>query len=483
MVCEGGFDAIVGNPPYIRIQNMKQYSPKEVAYYQSETSPYTCARSHNFDKYNLFIERALSLLKPTGRLGYIIPHKFFTIRAGQALRQLLVSGKHLNEIVHFDVQQVFETRRTTYTCLLFLNKQSTPAFTVEHVSDLNRWRYGTPGSVEHYDARAVSDNSWEFVSPQLKTLFERLRAEKPTTLEQVAHIFVGVQTSDDKIYIIHPTVETETSATFTDIKGISWTLEKAILRPCLHDVELPPFTTPQPNTYIIFPYYIVESKALLYTPEEMQEQFPECWDYLCSHKDRLLSRSIQGYTEDTWYRYGRSQSLTKFNGEPKLIWPVLSVEPRYAYDAQDIVFTGGGNGPYYALRPLAETSLSLYYLQALLYHPVIEVMVRARGSVFRGGYTSHGKQFIKDLPIRTVDFSNPAEVADYNEIVRLVQQLITAKQRETQSTTPRQKNVFTKQASLLRKKIETIVAKLYQLTEDDVNVVSEFLSSDEGDAS
>ena len=396
---------------------------------------------------------------------------------------MLASGQHLDEIVHFGVQQVFETRRTTYTCLLFLNKQPTPVITVEHVSDLNRWRYGTLGIVENYDARTVSDEPWEFVSPQLQNLFKHLRSENPTTLEQVAQIFVGVQTSDDKIYIIHPTAETETSVIFTDIQGVSWTIEKTILRPCLHDVEFPAFTTPQPNTYIIFPYHIVENKACLYTQKEMQKQFPQCWNYLCSHKDRLLSRGIQGYTEDTWHRYGRSQSLIKFNGDPKLIWPVLSLEPRYAYDAQDIMFTGGGNGPYYALRPLAETSFSLYYLQALLYHPVIEAMVRTRGSAFRGGYVSHGKQFIKDLPVRTIDFSNPAEVADHDELVVLVQQLIAVKQREGQATTPRQKNVFTKQARLSRKKIETIVAKLYQLTEDDLNIVTEFFSLDEGDTS
>ncbi len=203
----GGFDAIVGNPPYIRIQNMVRYSPKEAAYYQSETSPYTCARSHNFDKYSLFIERALSLLKPTGRLGYIVPHKFFTIQSGRALRQLLASGQHIDEIVHFGVQQVFGAQRTTYTCLLFLNKQTTPVFQVEHVAALQAWRYGTRGLCETYQAGTVSDTPWEFVSPQLKTLFERLRSENPTVLEKVAQIFVGVQTSADNIYILHPTSE------------------------------------------------------------------------------------------------------------------------------------------------------------------------------------------------------------------------------------------------------------------------------------
>ncbi len=275
--------------------------------------------------------------------------------------------------------------------------------------------------------------------------------------------------------------ETETSVEFTDIGGVSWSLEKTILRPCLRDVALPPFSVPQPNAYIIFPYHIVDRKACLYTPEEMQQQFPACWKYLKAHKDKLRQRNVQGYTKDTWYRYGRSQSLTKFNGDPKLIWPVLSLEPRYVHDEQDIVFTGGGNGPYYALRVLPDESLSLLYLQAILSHPVFEAMVRMRSSVFRGGYRSYGKQFIKDLPIKTIDFSEPEEAALHNELVKNVQQMIVAIQGEMQATTPRQKSVFAKQAKLLRKKVETTVAKLYNLSQDDLKIVHEYLTPDKGD--
>ena len=117
-------------------------------------------------------------------------------------------------------------------------------------------------------------------------------------------------------------------------------------------VELEGFQRLAPNTYIIFPYKIADEKAVLYTPAEMQANFPLCWAYLCAHKDQLEKRALQGKTADNWYRFGRNQSLTQFDNQPKLIWPVLSIEPRYAYDDQNIVFTAGGNGPYYALRPL-----------------------------------------------------------------------------------------------------------------------------------
>ena len=469
---EGGFDAIVGNPPYIRIQNMVHYSPREVQYYQSEASPYTCAQSDNFDKYNLFIERGLSLLNPTGRLGYIVPHKFFSLKSGRALRKLLAKGQHVAEIVHFGVQQVFGKNRTTYTCILALAKMPTPRFTVEHVSNLLAWRRGESGEVAEYQATYLKEAPWEFVSPAARQVFERLRVAYPDTLEQVADIFVGLQTSRDKVYIVKPVSETDAMVTFTDIEGVTWTIEKAILRPCLKDVTLPAFSHPRPNTYIVFPYKIRDDRAQIYTPAEMQGNFPKCWAYLNAHKVTLKQRDIQGRTPETWYRYGRSQSLTKFDSIPKLIWPVLSLEARYAYDDQDIIFTGGGNGPYYGLRPLPETMLSIHYLQAVLSHPIIEAMVRAIGSPFRGGYRSHGKQFVKNLPIRQIDFTNDDERVAHNRIVDLVKTLIQTTERAATATVPIQRQQATLQGQRLRKAVEKQVGELYGITDSDLSTVS-----------
>ena len=192
---------------------------------------------------------------------------------------------------------------------------------------------------------------------------------------------------------------------------------------------------------------------------------------LNAHRASLERRSIQGAAPETWYRYGRSQSLTRFDGAPKLIWPVLSLEARYAYDDRDVVFTGGGNGPYYGLRPLPETALSIHYLQAVLSHPVIEAMVQARGSAFRGGYRSHGKQFVKDLPIRPIDFTDAEDRARHDRIVNLVQSLIQATERIATATIPERRRQAERQARRLRRTVEQAVGALYGLTEADLRAV------------
>lgn len=472
----GGFDAVIGNPPYIRIQNMVRYSETEVRYYQWTESPYTTARADNFDKYALFIEKALGLLKPNGLLGYVVPYKFFTIRSGRALRELLAGGKHLVEITHFGTLQLFGKARSTYTCILILSRVEQEHFTVEHVTDLAQWRLGQQRQITEHEADSIGEAPWEFLSPEATALFDRLRRENLTVLSDVASIFVGVQTSADRIYIFEPITETANTVTFDDVNGVRWTIEKAILRPALMDVQLPAFSRPQANTYIIFPYKVAESGAELFSVDQMQTQFPRCWEYLQSYESQLRARSLQN--PEMWYGYGRTQSLTRFNGEAKLIWPVLSLEPRYAYDDRDILFTGGGNGPYYGLRPLPDTELSIFYLQAILSHPVFEAMVKSVASTFRGGYKSHGKQFVQSLPIRQIDFTNHNEKSSHDNIMTSVQQLIQATEALKTATLLHQQQTLRTQARVLKQRIDRLIEQLYGIDAADLQTIPE-LQDDE----
>lgn len=461
----GGFDAIVGNPPYIRIQNMVAYSPEEVAFYQGNVSPYSTAASDNFDKYALFIERSLSLIKPTGRVGVIAPHKFMTITAGRALRRLIASKRRLEELIYFGAQQVFGTKSSTYTCILVLDETGKKAFTLEKVSDLARWRYGVSGRRNVVKAEKIGEEPWSIVDDAVKEVFEAVLGAHPKRLNEVADIFVGVQTSADKIYILHPVEESKTHVIF-EWNGRKWKAETELLRPCLHDVGLEAYARPVANAYIIFPYRISADGAALIPSVEMEKNYPEAWAYLKAHRKDLEKRNIVGGAagKTEWYQYGRSQSLTKLSG-PKIILPILSLEPRYAYDDRNIVVTGGGNGPYYLIRPKEGMGYSIEYLLAVLCHPLSEAMIRSRTSVFRGGYYSHGKQFIKDLPV-------PEGAAKNRETVeKLVANVIAAATAAGEAKTPAERTLKARHAASLRKQIEGHVSEAFGLNAADDELV------------
>jgi Eco57I restriction-modification methylase len=132
----GGFDAVIGNPPYIRVQTLQEWAPFEVEFYKQR---YLTARSGNYDIYVVFIEKGLSLLRKEGVLGFIVPHKFFNAKYGEPLRSMISKGKHLWQIVYFGDQQIFEGA-TNYTCLLFLKNSGCEQFNIVKVDDLDAWR-------------------------------------------------------------------------------------------------------------------------------------------------------------------------------------------------------------------------------------------------------------------------------------------------------------------------------------------------------
>ncbi len=465
----GGFDVIVGNPPYIRIQNMKSYSPEEADFYQRPGSPYTTARQDNFDKYALFFERALTLLKPTGRLGFIVPHKFMTIHAGRSLRRLLAAGHFLESIVHFGVKQVFGRNVSNYTCIVVLDRRGSANLQVENVGNLEAWRYGETGTVTALPAGALTEEAWQFANEEIQALFDRIRAACPIRLGNAAEIFVGVQTSADDIYIFESVGETADHHLLR-WNGQDWPIEKEILRPFLLDVQLTSYCRPVANTWLIFPYTFVETRgrtrAQLLQPNEMATRYPNCLAYLTARRAELERRNISGgiAEERQFYQFGRSQSLVKFNG-PKIILPALSLEPRYVYDENNIVVGGGGNGPYYLLRRRSDSCLTDYYLLAVLNHPISEAFVRTNTSVFRGGYYSHGKQFIENLPVPIPSESERATID------ALVAGLIDANDNAVVARTPHDRTLYERQAADLRQQIDARITQLFRLTPADMDIV------------
>ena len=468
----GGFHVIVGNPPYIRIQNMVTYSREEVAYYQHDGSSYTTAQQDNFDKYALFVERSLTLVRPDGRVGVIIPHKFMSIQAGRTLRALLTVEKNiLEEIVHFGVKQVFGRGTSNYTCILVMNRTGTNTMRLEWAGPLEAWRYGREGKITDVSANELGADSWEFADEDTRVLFARIRDQIPTRLSDVADIEVGVQTSADNVYIFRET-SSDASTMTCRWSGRDWQIERGILRPCLHDAPLYPYAHPVPNAWIIFPYALVATgngkiRARLIQPDEMAAMYPGCWAYLCARREELGKRSVTGgaAAERQWYQYGRSQSLTKFD-QPKIILPVLSLEPRYAYDEANTLFTGGGNGPYYMVRAREDAEVSTIYLLAILNHPLSEAFVRTNTSPFRGGYYSHGKQFIENLPIPAPD------VVQRTAIEIKTADLHTAIDMLASGRTQRTRIRMEREVNELRSEIEQMVSALFKLSAEDLNTVN-----------
>lgn len=460
------FDAVIGNPPYIRVQNMVHYSREEYDFYKSNHSPYVTAQTDTLDKYYLFIEKGLALLNGDGMLGYIVPHKFMNIKSGSKLRELLSANSNVKKILHFGTYQVFKNR-STYTCILVLSKQGHEEFQIGFVQDWNQFLFNHDTECVTYPVAYISGQPWSFLPQNIVAHLEEI-SQSCVSLSTLVDIFVGVQTSADQIYIIHADREDENFVYSHDRQGREFQIEKGILRKSIYDAQLVSYEKIKANSYIIFPYKSVNGKPVLYSMDEMTTDFPHALAYLNSFKYKLDERNMPGRTTENWFAFGRSQSLRRFLAGEHLVWPVLSTSSNYVYDNDMVVFTGGGNGPFYGIEKKATSQESIFYIQAILNHWLMELLVKSRASTFRGDYYSHGKQFIATLPIYKIDFENPTEVAKHQQIVEMVQNIMQLKEQLASAPNAARRTVLEHSITAINAELNGLIDELYQVEPQEV---------------
>ena len=467
IMAAGGFDVVMGNPPYLRIQILKEWAPLEVEFYKKH---YHAAAKGNYDIYVVFVEKGLGLLKPQGRLGFILPHKFFNAHYGEGLRSLVAQGNYLAKVVHFGDQQVF-AGATTYTCLLFLGKDPSPECEFVRVVNLNEWRITGEAVEGVIPAQNITAAEWNFVVGREAGLFEKL-SKMPVKLGDVASIFVGLQTSADKIYVLDEVDSSKSGfLVVKDFNNNIWELEREMLKPFINNLTLISYGEPINYHWLIFPYNIIDGKAIILSATEISINYPNTWKYFQTFQKELRSRESGKADSLKWYGYIYPKNLSIFD-KAKLIVQVISLFARYAYDDNSLYFSGGGNGPYYGIRWEDDNdSHSLYYLQALLNSKLLDVYLHKISTTFRGGYWSYGKRFIEQLPIRTINFNDPNDKARHDRLVAMVENMLVWHKQLAATRTPQEKAALERRIAATDHLIDQLVYELYGLTEAEIKLV------------
>jgi hypothetical protein len=467
IMANGGFDAVIGNPPYIRIQTIREWAADSVEFYKSK---YVAASKGNYDIYVLFVEKGLQLLNQYGRLGFILPHKFFNAQYGEALRSIIACGGHLKEVVHFGDLQVFD-KATTYTCLMFLTKTRNAHFDFNQVTDLQSWHSDPVVSKFSLNINKLSSKDWNFSFGEKRELLEKL-SQLPVKLGDLTKIFQGLVTGADSIFILEEIEPLHDKiVNLRDKNGQVWPIESSILKPFLKNFTVSTFTRPISRHWLLFPYFLNNDKVELISASVMETMYPKAWNYLQSHSDMLRQRENGKWHNDQWYAFGRNQNLNQMQ-QSKLIIQVISLIGRYTYDDSGIYFTGGGNGPYYGLRWLNENDPhSIHYLQALLSSKVIDMYLHSISSPFRGGYWSYGKRFIEQLPIRLINFDDPIDREKHDKLVEFVKTEIDLHQQFAATSSDQIRKTIQSLIEQTDREIEALVYELYSLTDEEIAIV------------
>ncbi len=460
---QGGFDGIVGNPPYVRIQAMKEWAPLEVEYYKRR---YRAAGKGNYDLYVVFVEKGLELLNATGRLGFILPHKFFNAQYGAPLRQLIAKGQHLEEIVHFGDQQVF-AGVTTYTCLLFLSKAAQAEFRFVQAHDLGAWRAGDGAATGCLAAAESAASDWNFHVGGLSAVFLKLEKVSTKLGDIAARMAQGIRTSANEVYVVELLADLgETVQVRSKQLDSVVVLEKGLLREFLQGRQIKAYQLLPSGKLLILPYIVKNGHARLMPEPELSAQFPLTYAYLKANKKHLEQREKGRMGGPNWYGYVYPKNI-EIMTSPKLLVPDIADRAAFAFDAAGAhAFTSG-----YAITLQESIREGYAYVLGLLNSRLLSSYLKHISTPMRGGFFRYFTQYIAQLPIRTIDFTDPADVARHDRMVALVKQMLALHKARQSARTPHEQNVLTAQIAATDRQIDRLVYELYGLSEDEVQIV------------
>ncbi|AXV37894.1 MAG: restriction endonuclease subunit M [Methanobacterium sp. BRmetb2] len=465
------FDAVIGNPPYIRIQAMKEWAPIEVEFYKKN---YVSASKGNYDIYIVFVERGLELLNEKGRLGFILPHKFFNAKYGESLRGLIAEGGYLDKIVHFGDLQIFNNA-STYTCLLFLDKKPNKRFEFVKVEDLEKWRRLGECVKGKVSLKKVSDNEWNFIVGECAELFEKL-SKMPVKLGDISkRIFQGLITGADNVFILE---NLENGVYFSKAANKSYKLENNLLHPlCKGSVNIRRYHISNLTKSILFPYEFVNGKATLIKKEPFSKEYPNTWKYLLSNRNKLESRERGKWKNERWYAFGRTQNMNEME-QIKLLTPSIASSASFTLDKSEFYYfigSGGGGGGGYGITLNSDNINDYMYILGLLNSNLLDKYLKSYSSQFRGGYYAYNKQYIEKLPIHAIDLDNLEDVTIYDKVVILVEKILKLHENLTNTKTPNEKEMIQRQIDATDKQIDRLIYELYDLTPEEIRIIEDSL--------
>lgn len=388
----GGFDIILGNPPYIKYQDLSIDLRKEL------TTQWKTIKTGNYNLYFAFFELGMNLLKNNGFLSYIVPNSYFTSLAGINLRAYLQTNYYLSKIVDFAHFKIFKAQ--TYTCITFLNKNKNENFKYEKIKEKKQLENLKEISFSYNKTSELNFNKWRLLKEEDSINIKKIE-NMPFKLKDIVDIRVGIATCKDIIYFIDGKKE-EDNFYLKEYNNEIYKIEKNITKKInkISDLTEQTYVTNNKRR-IIFPYEIINNKAYIIREQVLKNVYPECYKYLLTVKQDLLNRDKGNSKYTEWYAYARTQGLC-YKGE-KLLTPTFSENPRFLYEKNQTSLFCNGYGLFlkkdYNQNILFNTNLTLAILQKILNSEIMNYYIKTTSVIIDGGYPCYQKNFIETFGI------------------------------------------------------------------------------------
>lgn len=371
----GEFDYVVGNPPYVRQELIP--APLLAVYRERYRTLYDRA-----DLYIPFIERSLSLLAPSGCLGFICADRWMKNRYGGPLRQLVAEDFHLKIYVDMVDTPAFHSEVSAYPAITVIGREAPGATRIAHRPTLERsslaalalqLRSGEcsdrEGAAREVPCIPRRDDPWLFDATEQTTLLRRLESAFPTLEAAGCKVGIGVATGADQAFI-------------GDYENLDVEEDRKLPLATTRDIQSG--TVRWQGLGVINPFN--DDGGLV----DLRD-YPRLGRYLEARHEVIASRHCARKNPANWYRT-IDRITPSLAATPKLLIPDIK-------GAAHIVFEPGQLYPHHNLYHVTSAQWDLHALQAVLLSDVTRLLVAAYSTRMRGGYLRFQAQYLRRIRI------------------------------------------------------------------------------------
>ncbi len=450
-----GFDCIIGNPPYIRQEHIKDLKPLLQKQYQD-------FYNSTADIYTYFFALAYHLLREKGFSAFITSNKYARAKYGAKLREWLLKKTTLVSYMELNALKVFESAAVDTSIISFI-KQTPPKE--------SGFKYYEPTPNDKDDLKsahslrmkqnALSTESFIFANATLLDLRDKIESVGTPLKDWDIQIYRGILTGANEAFII-PTEKREEILNACKTQEERKRTER-LIKPILRGKDIKRYSYEWAHLWVIFiPWHFPNTN----NPKNMEENeqdfsihYPIIYAHLLSHKDELLKRNKDETGKRyEWYCLQRwAASYYQDFEKEKIVYGEIVQEPRFYLDNGECEL-----GYFYAeATSFILTGEHLRYLLGMLHSKLITFAFKtfyAGGGLGESGYR-YKKAFIERLPIPQITEKNQ-ELA--HKITDCAKQILALKEKDPKANTQG-----------LEKEIDALVYRLYHLTDEEIKIIED----------
>ncbi len=441
-----GFDCIIGNPPYIRQERIKDLKPLLQKQYQD-------FYNSSSDIYTYFFALALNLLKEKGFNSFITSNKYARAKYGAKLREELLKKTTLVSYMELNaLKKVFESATVDTSIISFIKQEPLKESVFNYYEPTENDKENLKNTpFLPMKQNALSTESFIFANATLLDLRDKIESVGTPLKDWGIQINYGIKTGCNEAFII-PTEKRDAilkncDDTQKDERGMSERERtKELIKPILRGKDIKRYSYEWAGEWLINTHNGYTSALKSKIPPIDIEKYPATKAHLDSHYDAITTRSDQG---DTPYHLRNCAYLEDFEKE-KIVYPcIMAKEPCFVYEEKG----------FYAPAPaniVTGDKIEIQYLTALLNSKCIYFTMRKfyMGGGIEGELKTNN---LEKIPIPKITHKNQ-ELAD--KITALVEQILQAKEKDPKANTQG-----------LEQEIDALVYQLYNLTDEEIKTI------------